>query len=162
MFGDDGGQKVPAAHTSSVGDVEPGGHQYPVLHAPVHPGLVDATLAPNAPALQLLQALAPPALNCPGKQMVVAGVRSLVPRGHANPAAHKPEHDALLIAALSPYRPEGHGVHTADGTNQQQTHKAQTKTERRGTERAARVITCRSMTQRHTLPHWALAPSICT
>jgi hypothetical protein len=118
LFGDDGGQKVPAAHTSSVGDVEPGGHQYPALQAPVQPGFVDATLAPNAPALQLLQAPAPSALNCPGVHMNASWFGSLEPAGHENPAAHKPEHDALLIAALSPYRPEGHGVHTADRTNQ--------------------------------------------
>jgi hypothetical protein len=110
----------PAAHADALADVEPAGHANPALHGPEHaeldrpatapywPGghgplhdaLPLAAENPNCPAAQSVHTAAPLRLYLPAGH--VWAVADVDPAGHAYPAVHIPEHDAVEAPDVDP------------------------------------------------------------
>ena len=76
----------------------------------MHDGVDRPVVSPYRPALQLVQAPAPPTLNLPVPQM--AAVPLVDPGTQAYPAVQFPLHAADGRPAVAPYRPALQSVHT--------------------------------------------------
>jgi hypothetical protein len=103
-----------------LADVEPAGHANPALHGPehaeldrpatapywpaghgpLHDALPPAAENPNRPAAQFVHTAAPLVLYLPAGH--VWAVADVDPAGHAYPAVHIPEHDAVVSPDVDP------------------------------------------------------------
>jgi hypothetical protein len=119
----------PGGHMDAVALVDPATHAYPAVqlavqldtdrpdtdpYRPVSQGPLQAAVdmavvAPNSPALQLVQTPAPTRLNVPTGH--VTAVARMDTGGQAKPGAHAPEHPGSAIAVEAPYRPAAQSLH---------------------------------------------------
>ena len=74
----------PAAHMTAEAFVDPLGHAYPAVQAPVQAALAWPLVAPNWPLLHGVHMLAAPTLKVPGGQRTCVGL--IEPGGQLYPA----------------------------------------------------------------------------
>ncbi len=119
---------VPAGHGTWVAVVDPAGHAYPAVQAPVHVvkdtpatpyrppghtplqvGVVSPVAAPYRPAEQRVHAPTPPGLHCPAAHKVAL----VDAAGHAVPGGQTPLQLPVVKPAVAPKRPKKHGEQMA-------------------------------------------------
>jgi hypothetical protein len=98
---------LPAGHTDALAATDPGGHAYPAVHGPEHPGDVSPDAAPNTPPPHTLHDGDPDSAYVPGPHKTV--VEFTDPAGHAYPGVHGPAHCDVVAPLALPNLPASHG-----------------------------------------------------